>query len=138
MEHPFWCNGLVMTDPKDIASILASSIKEVWIDCDKGTDGRTGEPAVTEAESERGVDATLKQLALGQRHVAPLNPGAGNCAGDPDMHQGKACADFHVRESPHWQGCGYLWRPQIGGGNCGFGSPQSRRTDQLGAAQNGG
>jgi hypothetical protein len=32
MEHPFWRSGFVITDPKDIASILASSIKEVWID----------------------------------------------------------------------------------------------------------
>ena len=38
MEHPFWRTSFVITDPKDIASILASSIKEVWIDSGKGLD----------------------------------------------------------------------------------------------------
>ena len=32
MEHPFWRNSFVLTNPKDIEAILASSIKEVWID----------------------------------------------------------------------------------------------------------
>ncbi len=35
MEHPFWRTAFVITDPKDIESILASSIKEVWIDSAK-------------------------------------------------------------------------------------------------------
>lgn len=29
MEHPFWRNSFVLTNPKDIEAILASSIKEV-------------------------------------------------------------------------------------------------------------
>ena len=33
MEHPFWLSAFVITDPKDLASIRASSITEVWIDC---------------------------------------------------------------------------------------------------------
>ena len=32
MEHPFWRSGFVISDPKDIQAVLASSIKEVWID----------------------------------------------------------------------------------------------------------
>ncbi len=71
MEHPFWRTGFVLTDPKDIASILASSIKEVWIDCSKGTDVAVGESAVSEAESDAQVDAALEQVVLERRDVAP-------------------------------------------------------------------
>ena len=38
MDHPFWRTAFVLTDPKDIEAILASPIKEVWIDCTKGLD----------------------------------------------------------------------------------------------------
>ncbi len=46
MDHPFWRTGFVITDPKDITLILASSIKEVWIDSSKGGDVPSGAPAV--------------------------------------------------------------------------------------------
>ena len=59
MEHPFWRSGFVIADPKDLASILASSIKEVWIDCDKGLDVAPGDSAVSQAESDAQVDAEL-------------------------------------------------------------------------------
>jgi len=52
MEHPFFRTSFVLKDPKDIEAILGSSIKEVWIDCDKGLDVASGEAAVSEAESE--------------------------------------------------------------------------------------
>lgn len=71
MEHPFWRSSFVITDPKDIASILASSIKEVWIDSDKGLDVPSGELAVSEAESDAEVEATLEQVVLESRDVAP-------------------------------------------------------------------
>jgi len=73
MEHPFWRTGFVLTDPKDIASVLASSIKEVWIDCDKGLDIPAGEVAVSEAESEAHVEAELMQAASAKREVAPVS-----------------------------------------------------------------
>ena len=72
MEHPFWRTGFVITDPKDLASILASSIKEVWIDCDKGIDVPAGQTAVSEAESDAQVEAALEQVVLERRNVAPL------------------------------------------------------------------
>ena len=71
MEHPFWRTGFVLTDPKDIASILASSIKEVWIDCSKGGDVAVGESAVSEAESDAQVEAALGLVILERRNVAP-------------------------------------------------------------------
>lgn len=50
MDHPFWRTGFVIKDPKDIDLILASNIREVWIDCSKGSDVPPGEPVVSEEE----------------------------------------------------------------------------------------
>ncbi|WP_114971295.1 HD-GYP domain-containing protein [Rhodoferax ferrireducens] len=72
MEHPFWRTAFVLTDPKDIEAILSSSIKEVWIDCDKGVDVAPGESAVSEAESEAQVEAALRQVVDAQRQIAPV------------------------------------------------------------------
>ena len=72
MEHPFWRTSFVLTDNKDIEAILASSIKEVWIDCEQGVDVAAGETAVSEAESDAQVDAELKQIVDGQRQIAPV------------------------------------------------------------------
>lgn len=69
MEHPFWRTSFVITDPKDIDSILASSIKEVWIDCAKGIDVAPGEQAISESESEAQVEAELLQAAVQVREV---------------------------------------------------------------------
>jgi HD-GYP domain-containing protein (c-di-GMP phosphodiesterase class II) len=72
MEHPFWRSGFVINDPKDIASILASSIKEVWIDCDKGLDVPDGQSAMSEADSEAEVEAALEQVVLERRNTTSL------------------------------------------------------------------
>ena len=69
MEHPFWRTGFVITDPKDIDTILASSIKEVWIDCSKGLDVPVGEPAISESESEAQVEAELTRALSEAREV---------------------------------------------------------------------
>jgi hypothetical protein len=66
MEHPFWRSSFVITDPKDIETVRASSIKEVWIDCGKGVDVSPGEAVVSSAESEAQVDA---ELAVAAREV---------------------------------------------------------------------
>jgi HD-GYP domain-containing protein (c-di-GMP phosphodiesterase class II) len=63
MEHPFWRTSFIITDPADIASILASSIKEVWIDSARGLDVAPGEPIISEEESEAKVDAELNIAA---------------------------------------------------------------------------
>lgn len=73
MEHPFWRTGFVITDPKDIQTILASSIKEVWIDSDKGLDVAAGGEVVTELESEAQVEAEMREAASVQREVAPVS-----------------------------------------------------------------
>jgi HD-GYP domain-containing protein (c-di-GMP phosphodiesterase class II) len=76
MEHPFWRTGFVITDPKDITTILASSIKEVWIDCDKGLDVPAGQHAVSEVESEAQIEAELLQVMDARRDVAPVSVSA--------------------------------------------------------------
>ena len=73
MEHPFWRTGFVITDPKDIKSVLASSIKEVWIDSSKGLDIAEGEQAVSQAETEAQVDQEMQALAKTARDVAPVS-----------------------------------------------------------------
>lgn len=76
MEHPFWRSGFVLTDVKDIQAILASSIKEVWIDCSKGLDVAAGQSAVSQSESDAQVDTDLRQMADGPRQVAPVSAAA--------------------------------------------------------------
>jgi HD-GYP domain-containing protein (c-di-GMP phosphodiesterase class II) len=63
MEHPFWRSSFVITDQADIDSILASSIKEVWIDSSKGLDVAPGENIISIEESEAQVDAELNSAA---------------------------------------------------------------------------
>ncbi len=38
IDNPFWRSRFVITDPKDIAMLRASKVREVWIDADLGTD----------------------------------------------------------------------------------------------------
>jgi HD-GYP domain-containing protein (c-di-GMP phosphodiesterase class II) len=75
MEHPFWRTGFVIVDPKDIKTILASSIKEVWIDASKGLDVPLGQAAISEAESEAHVEAQLQQAVEEKRELAPVSIG---------------------------------------------------------------
>ena len=63
VEHSFWRTAFVITDPADIEAILASSIKEVWIDSSKGLDVQQGEHVVTTVESEAQIEAALNLTA---------------------------------------------------------------------------
>ncbi len=73
MEHPFWRSAFVLNDPKDVQAIVASSIKEVWIDCSQGLDVAPGQAAVSVAESDTQVEAELAQAARGARQIAPVS-----------------------------------------------------------------
>jgi HD-GYP domain-containing protein (c-di-GMP phosphodiesterase class II) len=75
MEHPFWRTGFVLVDPKDLTTIIASSIKEVWIDVSKGLDVPVGQVAISEAESEAQVEAQLQQAVEEKRELAPVSIG---------------------------------------------------------------
>jgi HD-GYP domain-containing protein (c-di-GMP phosphodiesterase class II) len=77
MEHPFWRTGFVISDPKDIAAVLSSSIKEVWIDTSKGLDVAIGGVTLSEAQSEAQVEEQLQTLdVIVQRELAPVSVGA--------------------------------------------------------------
>ena len=52
MDHPFWRTGFVLKDPKDLDLILASSIKEVMIDCSLGLDVPAGVPVVSQTDEQ--------------------------------------------------------------------------------------
>lgn len=73
MEHPFWRNAFVITDPKDIERILTSSIQEVWIDSSKGLDIPDDDPALSVADTEAQVDAELKLAAQSVREITPAS-----------------------------------------------------------------
>lgn len=75
MEHPFWRTGFVVTDPQDIKAVLASSIREVWIDTDKGADVPDGTVAMSVAESDAQVEAQLQEESSQKREVAPVSMG---------------------------------------------------------------
>lgn len=70
MEHPFWRSGFVIDDAQDIDRILGSSIKEVWIDSDKGLDVAPEVVTVSLAASEAEVDAELARAATSARQLA--------------------------------------------------------------------
>lgn len=75
MEHPFWRTGFVIVDPKDINAILASSIKEVWIDASQGLDIPAGELATSLADSDAQVEAQLKQAVHEKPILASVSMG---------------------------------------------------------------
>jgi putative nucleotidyltransferase with HDIG domain len=73
MEHPFWRNSFVITDPKDIELIRASNIQEVWIDAAQGLDVPPDEPVISKAETETQVNAELVAAVRANRDVAPIS-----------------------------------------------------------------
>jgi putative nucleotidyltransferase with HDIG domain len=73
MDHPFWRSKFLLEDPQDIQRILASSIREVWIDSSKGIDVEGGQ-AKEEADIEitqmlasaEKFDAVIQKVNLAQ------------------------------------------------------------------------
>ncbi|HJW26837.1 MAG TPA: HD-GYP domain-containing protein [Rhodocyclaceae bacterium] len=64
LDHPFWRTKFVLTDPKDIALIMGSSIREVWIDASRGLDVEPGEATAEEEAAAHRAEAT----ATSRRH----------------------------------------------------------------------
>lgn len=86
MDHPFWRSAFLISDPRDIAEIRASTIKEVWIDCSKGLDVAACDNAVFETESEEVVDAELRASVACTSRVSPV------CASEEYPRAAKICA----------------------------------------------
>lgn len=71
LEHPFWRSRFTLTSEKDLETIRASRITELWIDCARGIDVAPGVQAVTESVSEAQIDQVLKQAFAAQRDTRP-------------------------------------------------------------------
>lgn len=73
LDHPFWRTGFVITDPKDLATVLASPIKEVWIDSSKGLDVASGEAPVTTAQTEAQLAQEQHAHTQAARDTTPVS-----------------------------------------------------------------
>lgn len=73
MEHPFWRNHFVLTDPQDLARAQACAIQEVWIDTQKGQDIAPGEAPVAEAASLFAALEDESTIPEPQRDTAPTS-----------------------------------------------------------------
>lgn len=69
MDHPFWRTKFVIEDPDDLRLILASKIREVWIDTSQGED--VAFPATGEAQYEEATDIALDDVS--RQDVAPAS-----------------------------------------------------------------
>ena len=61
IDNPFWRSRFVLSDPKDIALLRASKVREVWIDVAKGTDVW---PATAHSPLEPSTDAATAPMPL--------------------------------------------------------------------------
>ncbi|MDR1889803.1 MAG: HD-GYP domain-containing protein [Zoogloeaceae bacterium] len=43
LDHPFWRSHFLLSDPKDLRQIQESTVREVWIDTERGLDVNAGE-----------------------------------------------------------------------------------------------
>ena len=76
MDHPFWRGAFLLDNPQDLQSLLATSIKEVWIDDAKGLGvlANAGEPAgLSEKIVAAEVEATLAQAISSNKVVERAN-----------------------------------------------------------------
>ncbi len=57
MDHPFWKKAFALDDPKDLQKLLASSVREVWIDTQRGLDIELGDAETCKEVDERADEA---------------------------------------------------------------------------------
>ena len=63
MEHPFWRNHFVLSDPEDIVRIRASTVQQLWINTELGLDVAPGPDASTASPADPAAAATETVLA---------------------------------------------------------------------------
>lgn len=61
MEHPFWRTKFLLDNPQDLNAIVASGIKELWIDVAKGADVNNGTHSKTREQVEQEAEALLHE-----------------------------------------------------------------------------
>ncbi len=76
MDHPFWRNHFVLTDPKDIDRVLASTIQEVWIDTGKGLDIPAGSETIMQALTVENMVQEILQNDAPLRDTTPTSTAA--------------------------------------------------------------
>lgn len=70
LDHPFWKSAFLLSDPKQLAQIQESRVKEVWIDTRKGLDvAFANEPDSPEDHTERFDDVEVQRTAQPQPDV---------------------------------------------------------------------
>lgn len=67
MEHPFWKTKFLLTEEKDLRTILDSGIKELWIDTDLGSDVDDNQLAKLKLEVEEETEYLLKYASETQQ-----------------------------------------------------------------------
>lgn len=86
MDHPFWRSGFVIQSQKDIDAVLASPIKEVWIDSSKGLDCVSDGSSQRDSVSQPPAAAPVQSM---EGADVPPFPSAGNrrVAMSVEMHR---------------------------------------------------
>lgn len=67
MEHPFWKIKFLLTDGKDLQTIINSGIKELWIDTDLGSDVDNDQLAKLKQEVDEETEFLLRQSNKAQQ-----------------------------------------------------------------------
>ena len=76
MEHPFWRAKFLLKDPEDLARIRATSIRECWIDTDKGMDVAIGTASISweEVDAQSDTDFSAPENTPPPPQAIPPTP----------------------------------------------------------------
>lgn len=72
MEHPFWKTKFLLTDEKDLQTIISSGIKELWIDTDLGADADENRLSRLKEEVDQETEYLLK-LATSAKKIEKVS-----------------------------------------------------------------
>jgi HD-GYP domain-containing protein (c-di-GMP phosphodiesterase class II) len=76
IDHPFWRTRFLVADESDLKKVIASGVRECWIDLEQGVDV---------AEPETTAPRPAAPVATGPAPVAP--PAAPSCTASASMHE---------------------------------------------------
>ena len=100
MEHPFWRAKFLLKDPDDLARIQATSIRECWIDTDKGMDVAIGTASISceEVDAQSDTDFSAPENTPPPPQAIPPTPAPRNHA-PTDIDSELQMAAFICRQS---------------------------------------
>ena len=100
MEHPFWRAKFLLKDPEDLARIGATSIRECWIDTDKGMDVAIGTASISweEVDAQSDTDFSAPENTPPPPQAIPPTPAPRNHA-PTDIDSELQMAAFICRQS---------------------------------------